>query len=70
MRFCLTGALSYESPIALFLDLGQPNFWTFYSATPVDVESVVLCEFPLSLCVCYIEDHDQLPIAKYLLYMK
>ena len=28
----------------------------FYSATPVDV--VVLCEFPLSRCVCYSEDHD------------
>ena len=39
----------------------------FYSAIPVDV--VVLCEFPLSLCVCYSEDHNQLPIAKYLLYM-
>ena len=33
----------------------------FYSAIPVDV--VVLCEFPLSLCVCYSEDHDQLPIT-------
>ena len=40
----------------------------FYSAIPVDV--VVVCEYPLSLCVCYSEDHDQLPIAKYLLYMK
>ena len=39
----------------------------FYSSIPVDV--VVLCEFPLSHCVCYSEDHDQLPIAKYLLYM-
>ena len=37
----------------------------FYSAIPVDV--VVVCEYPLSLCVCYSEDHDQLPIAKYLL---
>ena len=29
----------------------------FYSAIPVDV--VVLCEFPLSHCLCYGEDHDQ-----------
>ena len=29
-----------------------------YSAIPVDV--VVLCEFPLSPCVCYSEDHDQI----------
>ena len=40
----------------------------FYSAIPVDV--VVLCEFPLSHCLCYSEDLDQLPMTKYLLYMK
>ena len=40
----------------------------FYSAIPVDV--VVLCEFPLSHCLCYSEDNDQLPMTKYLLYMK
>ena len=40
----------------------------FYSAIPVHV--VVLCKFLLSHCLCYSEDHDQLPMTKYLLYMK
>ena len=54
--------------LTLFLMQVAGSIRDFYSATPVDV--VVLCEFPLSPCVCYSKDHDQLPIAKYLLYMK
>ena len=53
--------------LTLFLMQVAGSIRDFYSATPVDV--VVLCEFP-SPCVCYSKDHDQLPIAKYLLYMK
>ena len=51
-----------------FLVQVEGSIRAFYSAIPVDV--VVLCEFPLTHCLCYNEDHDQLPVTKYLLYMK
>ena len=57
-----------EKTLTLIFSASCISIRAFYSATPVDV--VVLYEFPLSLCVCYNEDLDQLPIAKYLIYMK
>ena len=60
--------LADEKTLTLIFSASCISIRAFCSATPVDV--VVLCEFPLSLYVCYNEDHDQLPIAKYLIYMK
>ena len=36
----LGGPLSYGSPVVVFLDLGHPFFWNFYSTIPDDVVSV------------------------------